>query len=139
MANYLKIGVLIVLLIAVRAFGAHLFYDPFIGYFKRFVYRPELPEYDSLTLFFNVFLRYLLNTILSLGLLFVVFKSKTILKFATVFYAIAFVLLMIAFVVLLQYLKPNEVMPFFYVRRFLIHPIFILLLLPAFYYQKIVK
>jgi len=139
MGKYVKIVVLVLLLVLVRVFQNSLFYDPFIAFFKRFVYSPTLPEFDSLKLCFNVFLRYLLNAILSLSLLYVVFKSKVLLKFATLFYAIAFAVLMPVFVILLFQLTENNVMPFFYIRRFLIHPIFILILLPAFYYQQLNK
>ncbi len=139
MSKFIKIGFLVLLLILVRVFQNTLFYDPFVAYFKRFIYSPALPEFEVIVLILNIFFRYLLNMMLSIALLYVVFESKSMVKFATLFYSITFVILIFAFVFLLLNLKEDAVMAFFYVRRFLIHPIFILLLLPAFYYQKMMK
>ena len=44
--------------------------------------------------------------------------------------------LMIAFVLLLNTSADGDHMALFYVRRFLIQPLFLLLLLPAFYFHK---
>ncbi len=139
MGKFSKIGFFVLLLILVRIFQSSLFYDPFITYFKRFIYSPVLPEFEVFMLILNVLFRYVLNTIISLGLLYAVFERKSMIAFAGVFYSIAFLILIIAFTFLLFQLKENNVMIFFYVRRFLIQPIFILLLIPAFYYQKIMK
>jgi exosortase F-associated protein len=43
---------------------------------------------------------------------------------------------MIVFVFLLESSAAGEHMALFYVRRFLIQPLFLLLLLPAFYFHK---
>jgi exosortase F-associated protein len=67
------------------------------------------------------------------------FERKDYLTFSGFFLMLAFMILIIVFVLLLRddfesgYLLP------FYIRRFIIHPLFLLLLLPAFYYQKLSK
>jgi exosortase F-associated protein len=60
-------------------------------------------------------------------------------KFSVVFFILAFVILIIAFAFLIRgSLESGYLLPF-YIRRFIIHPLFLLLLLPAFYYQQLSK
>ncbi|MCK0132029.1 exosortase F system-associated protein [Flavobacteriaceae bacterium F08102] len=130
------IGILFVLLIVVRAYGAQLFYDPFIEYFHDDYLHKAMPAYSMFKLFLNIFLRYFLNTMISLGIIYLAFQKIGLVKFSIKFYAIAFVVLGFAYFVLLKIGMLNGHLFAFYVRRFLIHPVFVLILLPAFYYQK---
>ena len=127
---------LAILLVLVRAYEDDLFYDPFLNYFKTDYYNLPLPKTDNLQLFFGLGFRYFLNTILSLGIIYVVFKDFEAIKFASILYLIFFVVLVIAFFFVLSYFGEANKMALFYIRRFLIQPIFLLLFLPAFYYQK---
>ncbi|WP_374707786.1 exosortase F system-associated protein [Flavobacterium sp. J372] len=43
--------------------------------------------------------------------------------------------LMIAFIIVVNTEKPN-LLALFYIRRFLIQPLFLILFIPAFYYQR---
>jgi exosortase F-associated protein len=47
--------------------------------------------------------------------------------------------LMISFIFILTFFGEENKMTLFYIRRFLIQPIFILLFIPAFYYQFEIK
>lgn len=132
----LLIIVLFLMLIAVRAFGTKLFYDPFIVYFEHDYLHFPIPEYNSLKLFFNIFLRYALNMIISLAIIYLAFQKKGLVRFSTKFYIAAFFVLSIVYYILLKIGFENGHLFGFYVRRFLIHPVFVLILLPAFYYQK---
>lgn len=127
---------LFLMLIAVRAFRTKLFYDPFIAYFEHDYLHLPVPEYNSLKLFFNILLRYSINTIISLAIIYLAFEKKGLVNFSIKFYTIAFFVLSITFYILLIIGFENGHLFGFYVRRFLIHPIFVLILLPAFYYQK---
>lgn len=128
--------VMLLLLFAVRAFEMNLFYDPLIDYFQNDYLYKRLPNVNAKKLLIDLLFRYGLNTILSLGIIYVAFLNKAYLKFSIYFYAIAFVVLIVAFSLLLfTNLETGYLLPF-YVRRFLVHPIFILILLPVFYYQK---
>ncbi len=124
------------LLILVRAYGSDLFYDPFINYFKDDYLDQPIPEYDTLLLWVSIILRYTLNAIISLIIIYVAFQKKGLVKFSIKFYVFAFIVLGILFFILLQFEMINGHLFTFYVRRFLIHPVFVLILLPAFYYQK---
>jgi exosortase F-associated protein len=72
-------------------------------------------------------------------ILFVAFRDKNIVKFAALLFALLFGISIATFSVLYFNLNAQNVMGLFYVRRFLIHPLFILILLPAFYYYRLKK
>ena len=135
----LSILLLVVVLVLIRVFENTLFYDPFIYYFKNYSSGIILPEFETSKLLIHVFYRYVLNAIISFLILYVAFKNSSILKFSLLFYSISFTVLIISFTFLVSNITADSTMLFFYVRRFLIQPLFILLLLPAFYYQQLMK
>jgi exosortase F-associated protein len=51
-------------------------------------------------------------------------------------YLLFFIILISLFFIVLFFFGETNKMTLFYIRRFLIQPIFLLLFLPAFYYQK---
>ena len=130
------IGVLVILLMLVRAFGDRFFYDPFISYFEHDYLHNNIPGFGTLKLFFHIFLRYATNAIISLIIIYVAFQNRMYVKFSIRFYLIAFIVLSIVYYILLRTGMNNGYLFTFYVRRFLIHPVFVLILLPAFYYHK---
>ena len=130
------IGILFLLLILVRAFAPQLFYDPLTEYFKNDYLHKAIPEFDIFKLFSNLFLRYLLNTLISIGIIYLFYKSKRYLTFSVLFYSVAFLILSLLLYIILNTDFTSSHLPLFYTRRFLIHPIFVLILLPAFYYQN---
>ncbi|WP_343613459.1 exosortase F system-associated protein [Flavobacterium sp.] len=118
----------------IRTFENSLFYDPFLEYFESEFTNVPLPEVDSFKLFYNLIFRFGLNTILSLILIYTLFQDKGILNFTAILYAVFSILLFAAFFIIIEYF-PNSNWLLFYVRRFIIQPIFVLLFIPAFYYQ----
>ena len=128
--------VLVVLLLLVRGFEKQLFYDPFLVYFEHDYLDLPLPEFNSGLLFFGLLFRYFLNTVLSLAILYLLFKDKEMISFTSVLYALLFLILILAFFVILSFFKSDEKLVLFYVRRFLIQPLFLILFVPAFYFQK---
>ena len=128
--------VLITLLLLIRAFEAKLFYDPFLDYFKSVYYNLPIPEINNFELFTGLFLRYFLNSSISLAIIYVLFKDVDAIKFAAILYLIFFIILVAAFFFILLNNGEANKMGLFYIRRFLIQPLFLLLFLPAFYYQK---
>ena len=131
---FIQLIFLVGLLALVRAFEDQLFYDPFLDYFKGESTLPY-PEINPLPLYVSLFLRYLLNTVISLAILYVVFKDAALVKFSAVLYLLFFIVLLIGFYSCLNYFDESYRMVLFYVRRFLIQPVFILLFLPGFYFQ----
>jgi exosortase F-associated protein len=120
----------------IRTFESQLFYDPFLDYFESDFKNLPFPQVAVFKLFCGLFFRYFLNTILSLILIYALFRDKEILKFTTFLYVFFLGLLLVLFFVILNYF-PNGNWLLFYVRRFIIQPIFVLLFIPAFYYQQV--
>ena len=130
---------LILLLILIRAFEDKLFYDPFLNYFKDEYAHLAFPKINIFKLFFSIGVRFYLNSGISLLLLYVIFKDKQIVKFSALLYMVFGSILMISFIFVLTFFAEESKMTLFYIRRFLIQPIFILLFIPGFYYQKQIK
>lgn len=140
--NKQKIGwssFLVLLLIMIRAFENTLFYDPLLDYFKTENSHLALPQINIFKLFFSLGMRFYLNSVISLFLLYVIFKDTKIVKFTALLYMVLGSILMISFIFTLIFFGEENKMTLFYIRRFLIQPIFILLFIPAFYYQKQIK
>lgn len=127
---------LVVLLVLVRTFENQLFYDSFLDFFKKDFAKLRLPSFDSSQLFLGLLFRYTLNTVISLGIIYVIFKDVAMVKFAFVLYYFFFMILIVAFFYIVYFANENSNWVLFYVRRFLIQPIFVLLFVPGFYYQK---
>lgn len=121
-------------LFLVRAFEMELFYDPLIEYFQNEYLYSAIPEIDKFHLLADMFFRYLINSIISLAIIYVIFSNKHYLKFSSVFMIIAFFIMIIVFALLLQTNFESGYLFPFYIRRFIVHPLFLFILLPAFYY-----
>lgn len=132
-------ALIVLLLIAIRAFEHTIFYDPFLSYFKQEYAHLPFPQIQIVKLFFSLGFRYYLNSVLSIGLLYVLFKDKKFTKFSILLYMILGSILMISFFFVLEFFGEESKMTLFYIRRFIIQPIFLLLFIPAFYYQKRMK
>ena len=128
--------VLITLLVLIRMFEADLFYDPLQLFFKTEHSNKVLPDFDLVSMLANVAYRFFLNTLISLGILWWVFKNLSAIKLAGILYIAMFVILFLIYSFLVSSSEAGNHLFLFYVRRFLIQPIFLLLLIPAFYFQK---
>ncbi|APY10311.1 exosortase F system-associated protein [Seonamhaeicola sp. S2-3] len=139
LTKYILLFVLFGLLVLIRIFENDLFYDPYLVFFQNDYLYVDSPRREVAKLVAFTTLRYVLNTIISLAILFVVFKDKGVIKFSVLVYVIAFVILLFIYLYFVINPKQEDYYMFFNVRRFLIQPIILLLLLPAFYYNKIRK
>ncbi len=139
MKKSIKIVVVVFLasiLVLIRMFEDSLFYDPLLNFFKTNHSTQPLPEFDTLKLLGNIALRFLMNTVVSILILWIIFRDKGILKLSAFLYILLFVILFVVLYFLLQSSEAGQHMTLFYVRRFLIQPLFLLILLPAFYFQQ---
>jgi len=132
----LFVGLLGFLLLAIRGFEETLFYDPFLSFFKSTESNKILPEFEMLKLLGSMSFRFLLNTTVSLGILWTIFQKTEIIKLSGLLYSFLFVVLMLAFYLLILPEATGQHMALFYVRRFLIQPLLLLVLIPAFYFQR---
>ena len=130
------VGILAALLVLIRFFENELFYDPYLLFFQDDYLRMDFPTREVFKLTAFTTLRYALNSVISLGIIYVIFKDKSMIKFAGILYVIAYIVLLILFLYFVMNPRQEDYLMFFYIRRFLIQPIFLLLLLPAFYYFK---
>jgi exosortase F-associated protein len=125
------------LLILVRLFEADLFYDPLLVFFKQDYLYGKVPEVEFGKLMLHTAYRFWMNTLISLAILYVAFRDKDVIKFSLILYVLAFFLLFSWMSWLVTNASPeSNYNILFYVRRFLIQPLFVLLLLPAFYYHR---
>ena len=135
--RYIAIFLLFVTLVTVRYFEGALFYDPLLHYFELGYLNGEaLPKMNYLYLFLSITFRYCLNAGISLLILYLFFKETAVVKFSLLFYGSAFLVLITLYGVFMVHFDPDHYLRLFYVRRLLIQPVFVILLLPAFYYQK---
>ena len=124
----------VALLVLIRAFESELFYDPLLAYFHGNFTALPIPSVDLGKLIGSAAFRFLLNSAASLLLLWSLFPQKGLFRLASMIYAVIFILLIIAFWMLMAF-SPDSKLAIFYVRRFLIQPILLLVLIPAFYFQ----
>ena len=122
---------LVSLLMLIRIFEDSLFYDPLLSFFKTDHTTNPLPKFDSLKLLSNV-----VDAIISLAIIWILFKDTSILKFSVILYFILLIPLFTVFYFSISYSNSENFLTLFYVRRFLIQPLFLLILLPAFYFQR---
>lgn len=137
--HYILLLVLFGFLILIRVFENELFYDPYLLFFKNDYLHMDSPRREILKLTSFTTLRYILNTIISLGIIYIFFKDKSIIKFSAIVYIVAYLLLLIPFLYFVINPRQEDYYLFFNVRRFLIQPLLLILLLPAFYYYKLKK
>lgn len=135
--NYIVLVILFLLLVLIRAYENVLFYDPYLSFFKNDYLYIDSPRREVAKLVLFTSLRYVLNSVISLGILYVMFKDKGIIKFSALLYGTSYVLLLIPFLYFVINPRQEDYYFFFNIRRFLIQPIGLIVLLPAFYYYKL--
>lgn len=135
--TYILAVVLILVLVLIRWYEEVLFYDPYLTFFQNDYLYLDSPRRELAKLVGFTVLRYLLNTVVSLALLYVVFKDKSIVAFSILIYGVAFIVLLALYLYFVIHPKQEDYYLFFNIRRFLIQPLLLILLLPAFYYHKL--
>ena len=131
------IGILVIVLAAIRFYESSLFYDPLMRFFKSSDYlRDKIPEFKPGLLILNTFFRYTLNSLISVAIIAIAFVDRNIVKFSAVLFLLLLGIAGSVFSYLVFTIENEHFLALFYVRRFLIHPVFILVLLPAFYYYR---
>lgn len=134
--KYILLLVLFLLLVLIRVFEDELFYDPYLQFFKNDYLYIDNPRREVFKLTAFTTLRYVLNTIISLSIIYVVFNEKSMVKFSSIIFTIAYIVLLVMFLYFVMNPRQEDYYLFFNIRRFLIQPIILLLLLPALYYHK---
>lgn len=134
--DFIFIAICVLALAFIRFFEEKLFYDPFLNYFKNDYLNLPFPDFNGIRLFLSLLFRYVLNTSLSIAVIYFLFKDVSIAKFTSVLYLLLFFILIGLFFGIILFFDEDSNFILFYVRRFIIQPLFLLLFIPAFYFQK---
>lgn len=125
------------LLVGIRAFEDELFYDPYLLFFKSDYLYLDHPRREVLKLLLFTLFRYVLNSGISLGIIYLVFKDRSMVKFSALLYTLALLVLVPLYLYFVINPQQEDYYMFFNIRRFLIQPVLLLVLLPAFYYYRL--
>lgn len=123
-------------LIGIRAVEDNIFYDPFLEYFHEANKNAKMPSFEWGKLILNYFFRFGLNLFFSAVIVYFIFKRKDWTIQAIV---LIFLVFIITFPIYLYCVSTNFEVGYlfsFYMRRFVIQPLLLLLIVPMFYYRK---
>lgn len=123
-------------LISVRMLEGKLFYDPFQVFFQMANKHAPFPEFNWIALVLNYIFRFLLNLILSGAVVYLIFKNKHWTLQAIVLMAIVFLITLPIYLYCIHTKFEIGYLFSFYMRRFVIQPLILLLIIPLFYYRQ---
>lgn len=123
-------------LVAVRGLEDRIFYDPFLGYFKSADHAAVFPNFVWGKLIVSYLFRFVLNTFFSLLIIQFLFRNTTWTKQAFVLILLVFVIVFPIYLVCINDQFRFGYLFSFYVRRFVIQPLTVILIIPIFFYRK---
>ncbi len=126
-------------LIGVRVEEDRFFYDPFLRFFNEVDKKNAFPDFQWWKLIYNHIFRFLLNLFFSALIIQFIFRKiswtvQGILMITVVF--------LVTFPIYLYCISTHFEVGYlfsFYMRRFVIQPIILLLIIPLFYYRKVME
>lgn len=134
--NWLIIIVCILGLIFVRVLEAKIFYDPFLDYFSG-VSKPEaFPRFEWGRLILSHLFRFGLNLLFSVVMIYFLFRRKDWAIQAAILIVLVFVITFPLYLYCISTAFEVGHLFSFYMRRFVIQPLIVLLIIPMFYYRK---
>lgn len=134
--NFILVFVGILGLIAVRFLEDKIFYDPFLEFFKGDYKVAQVPDFVWGKLMLSHFFRFSLNLIFSAIVVHFMFLNKKWTMQAVVLIAVSFLFFFPIYLWCLYSKMEIGYLFTFSVRRFVIQPIILLLIIPIFYYRK---
>ena len=123
-------------LVGVRMLEDHIFYDPFLNYFHEANKNIAFPEFEWVQLVLSHVFRFTLNLLFSCVIIHFLFKNKEWTVQGAILVIIIFA---ITFPIYLYCIHDRFEIGYlfsFYMRRFVIQPLILLLIVPLFYYRK---
>lgn len=136
MLRYLLVLLGILGLIGIRVLEDTVFYDPFLMFFKSADHSAVFPNFQWGKLVVSYFLRFTLNTFFSLWIIHFLFLNKEWTKQAFVLMSLIFVIVFPIYLFCIYDRFEFGYLFSFYIRRFVIQPLTLLLIVPIFYYRK---
>ena len=137
--KHLLVLMVILVLVAVRFLRAEYFYDPLESFFRSdFKNQLQFPLLDFLELLKSYSFTYFLNSFLSIIIIYRYFPKKDILKFLVVLFGLFYVALLVIFILSFVFVS-DDFLVFYYIRRFVLNPLLLILILPAYFYNSYIK
>ena len=134
--NWIFVVIGVLGLISVRFLENSLFYDPFLDFFKGNYKVGLAPDFILWKLILSHFFRFLLNLFFSAIVVHFIFLNKKWTLQAVLLIAIAFIVFFPIYLWCIYSKMEIGYLFTFSVRRFVIQPIILLLIIPIFYYRK---
>ena len=134
--NWILVFAGILGLVSVRFLENKLFYDPFLTFFKGDYKMAKIPEILWGKLIISHFFRFFLNLFFSVVVIHFMFLNKKWTQQAVVLITFAFLFFFPIYLWCLYTKMEIGYLFTFSVRRFVIQPIILLLIIPIFYYRK---
>lgn len=134
--NWILVFVGILGLVSVRFLEDKIFYDPFLAFFKGNYKVAQIPEFLWGKLIISHFFRFFLNLFFSAVVIHFMFLNKKWTLQAVVLITVAFLFFFPIYLWCLYTKMEIGYLFTFSVRRFVIQPIILLLIIPIFYYRK---
>lgn len=123
-------------LIGIRGLEDKIFYDPFLYYFKSADHSAVFPNFEWLKLILSHLFRFLLNAFFALWIIHFLFQNKEWTKQAFILITLIFVIVFPIYLFCINDKFQFGYLFSFYIRRFVIQPLTLLLIIPIFYYRK---
>ena len=134
--NWILVFAGILGLVSVRFLEDKIFYDPFLAFFKGNYKGAQIPEFLWGKLIISHFFRFFLNLFFSAVVIHFMFLNKKWTQQAVVLITVAFLFFFPIYLWCLHTKMEIGYLFTFSVRRFVIQPIILLLIIPIFYYRK---
>lgn len=136
MVKWFLVAFAVLGLIAVRVVEREIFYDPFQEFFHLSNKHAPFPSFEWLPLILNYLYRFLLNLLLSAAIVSLIFKNKQWTLQAIVLMLIVFAITFPIYIYCIHTHFEIGYLFSFYMRRFVIQPLILLLIIPLFYYRQ---
>ncbi|CAH0145374.1 exosortase F system-associated protein [Chryseobacterium sp. Bi04] len=134
--NWLLVVLGICGLIGIRVLEDSLFYDPFLAYFHEANKNIEFPEFEWGELIVGYLFRFILNLLFSCLIVQGLFENRQWTLQGAVLMSIVFIITFPVYLYCIHNKFEIGYLFSFYMRRFVIQPLIILLVVPIFYYRK---
>lgn len=123
-------------LVGVRMLEDQIFYDPFLDFFHEGNKDIPFPEFEWGKLIISHIFRFVLNLFFSCFIIHFLFKNKEWTVQGAVLISIIFVITFPIYLFCISDRFDIGYLFSFYMRRFVIQPLILLLIVPLFYYRK---
>lgn len=123
-------------LVGVRMLEDAIFYDPFLNYFHEANKNISLPQFEWGKLIVSHLFRFILNLFFSCIIIHFLFKNKEWTMQGAVLITIIFAITFPIYLYCIYNQFEIGYLFSFYMRRFVIQPLILLLVVPLFYYRK---